>query len=301
MSAQMSRADIVIVNHNAGSLLDKCVDGSLQQATRVILVDNASTDGSCERVARDFGQHPRLTIIRSDVNLGFAAGCNIGAAATESEFVLFLNPDCELQDGAVRELVDALESHAGAGMAGGLLLDEHGREQGGARRTVPTPWRSFVRAFGLGRFRSRWPRLFAEIDLLAQPLPEFAIEMEAISGACTMVRRQALRDVGAWDEGYFLHCEDLDLCMRYRQAGWTILFVPSARIVHHRGACSRARPFFVEWHKHHGMIRFYRKFFRHQYPGILMGLVWIGVWVRFVAVASAIVARRIGLVRMFRV
>jgi GT2 family glycosyltransferase len=179
----------------------------------------------------------------------------------------------------------ALESEPKAGMAGGLLLDEDGREQAGGRRAVPTPWRSLVRAFHLSRFADRWPRLFADFNLHKRPLPDCSQEVEAISGASTMVRRHAMLDVGPWDESYFLHCEDLDLCMRYRQKDWSILFVPAARIVHRRGACSRSRPVFVEWHKHRGMMRFYRKFFRHQYPGALMWLVTVGVWMRFGAVA----------------
>jgi len=123
-------------------------------------------------------------------------------------------------------------------------------------------------------------------------LPDHAVEVEAISGACMMVKRAALTDVGEWDEGYFLHCEDLDWCMRYRQKGWKILFVPSATITHVLGFCGRNRPVFVEWHKHKGMMRFYRKFFQEDYPGLLMVLVGAGVWLRFSVVAAAYLARR---------
>ena len=99
-----------------------------------------------------------------------------------------------------------------------------------------------------------------------------------------LVKRTAVEDVGLWDEAYFLHCEDLDWCMRFRQKNWKILFVPAARITHALGISSKSRPIFVSWHKHRGMIRFYRKFFRHQYPSILMGLVMLGVWLRFALV-----------------
>jgi GT2 family glycosyltransferase len=275
---------IVVVNHNAGQFLEPCIDLCLEQAGEAILVDNASVDGSMEKVCARLGGNRGLRIIRNSSNLGFAAACNIGAHAASGQFILFLNPDCALADGAVRQLVLALEADPGAGMAGGLLLDDEGKEQAGGRRAVPTPWRSLVRAFHLSRFADRWPRLFSDFNLHKQPLPAGPMEVEAISGACTMVKRRAMTDVGAWDESYFLHCEDLDLCMRYRQKGWSILFVPGSHIVHHRGACSRSRPLFVERHKHKGMVRFYRKFFRHQYPGALMGLVALGVWLRFCAV-----------------
>ncbi len=116
----------------------------------------------------------------------------------------------------------------------------------------------------------------------------------AISGACMLVKREAVEDVGWWDEEYFLHCEDLDWCMRFRQKGWKILFVPDARIVHAKGACSQEQRLFVEWHKHKGMMRFYRKFFSHQYPSVLMGLVTVGVWLRFGLVAAGVTLRRVG-------
>ena len=180
------------------------------------------------------------------------------------------------------------------GMAGGLLTNLDGTEQAGGRRAVPTPWRSFVRAFGLSRFANRWPILFYDFHLHKQPLPDEPIEVEAISGACMMIKREAMEDVGRWDDGYFLHCEDLDLCIRFRQKGWRIVFVPDAPIVHHLGICSASRPIFVEWHKHKGMIRFYRKFFRHQYPGALMWLVSIGVWFRFVGMTVYHTVLRVG-------
>lgn len=224
--------------------------------------------------------------------LGFAAACNKGVRVASSEFLLFLNPDCSFEPGTLVELMDAISDDDRVGMVGGLLVNTDGSEQAGCRRAVPTPWRSFVRAFGLSRFAHRWPRLFYDFQLHTQPLPKFPVEVEAISGACMLVKREALEVVGFWDEGYFLHCEDLDLCMRFRQKGWEILFVPSAIIVHHLGVCSSSRPVFVEWHKHKGMIRFYRKFFRHQYPGVLMWLVTIGVWCRFGLVAVYHTLRR---------
>jgi GT2 family glycosyltransferase len=285
---------IVVVNYNAGSLLEPCIALCLQQAGEVILVDNASVDGSIDAVSRRFDGNSSLRVIRNSANLGFAVACNVGARVARGQFVLFLNPDCALEEGAVSQLRLALDSDPKAGMAGALLLNEDGSEQAGGRRAVPTPWRSLVRAFHLSRFADRWPRLFTDFNLHKQPLPDSPMEVEAISGACTMVKRHAMQDVGPWDEQYFLHCEDLDLCMRYRRKEWTILFVPGSRIVHHRGACSRSRPVFVEWHKHHGMLRFYRKFFRRQYPGALMWLVTLGVGLRFCAVVVYIGVHGIG-------
>lgn len=280
----------IIVNYNAGPLLRGCVDSLLacRLDIEIIVVDNASHDGSLERLP----ESPQVRIIRNPANEGFAAACNIGVQASSAPFLFFLNPDCSFQPGAITTLLDGLQSDNRVCMVGGLLVNEDGTEQGGGRRAVPTPWRSFVRAFGLHRFADRWPKLFYDFHLHMQPLPDTPIEVEAISGACMLVRRDAASDVGLWDEGYFLHCEDLDWCMRFRQKGWKILFVPDARISHALGACSQSCRMFVEWHKHKGMIRFYRKFFRHQYPGGLMVLVAAGVWLRFGLVAIYFTARR---------
>lgn len=280
----------IIVNYNAGPLLRACVDSLLAcpLAIEIIVVDNASHDGSLGGLP----ESPHIRVIRNPANVGFAAACNIGIGASSAPFLLFLNPDCVVQLGVVSILLAALQSASRVGMVGGLLVNEDGSEQGGGRRAVPTPWRSFVRAFGLHRFAHRWPKLFYDFHLHKQPLPESPIEVEAISGACMLVKRAAVEEVGLWDEGYFLHCEDLDWCMRFRQRGWQILFVPDARIVHALGACSRSRPVFVEWHKHKGMVRFYRKFFGHQYPGALMWLVTLGVWLRFGLAAVYLTARR---------
>ena len=285
MSVEVS---VIIVNYNSGQFLKQCV-GSVfdtQEDVEVIVVDNASKDDSMNILKSSFFGEIRLQVISNSSNLGFAKACNIGTQGASGQYLFYLNPDCVLEGNAISEMLDSLKKDSTVGMVGGLLTDPDGTEQGGGRRAVPTPWRSFVRAFGLSRLAHRWPRLFFDFHLHKQPLPAQPIEVEAISGACMLMRRAALEDVGPLDEGYFMHCEDLDWCMRFRQKGWKILFVPTAKIVHYRGASSKSRPIFVEWHKHKGMMRFYHKFFRHQYPGILMWLVGFGVWLRFSVIAT---------------
>jgi len=294
---------VIIVNYNSGRFLQKCVDSvfDTNEDVEVIVVDNASTDNSVIRLESALPNETRLQVISNSSNLGFAKACNTGTQNTSGQYLFYLNPDCILDRNAILEMLSSFKSDPTVGMVGGLLTDPDGTEQGGGRRAVPTPWRSFVRAFGLSRFANRWPRLFFDFHLHKQPLPEQPIEVEAVSGACMLVRREALEDVGPLDEGYFMHCEDLDWCMRFRQKKWKILFVPTAKIIHYLGVCSKSRPIFVEWHKHKGMMRFYRKFFRHQYPGILMWLVGLGVWLRFGLIATYYsgrhVARWFGLLR----
>jgi len=288
---------VIVVNYNSHDKVARCVasifNGNID--LDVIVIDNASTDESLSLLESSFPDESRLKIVRNQHNLGFAVGCNMGARLAKGECLLYLNPDCLVTENTVEILRASLKNSSTVGMVGGLLLNPDGSEQVGARRAIPTPWRTLVRVFNLSGLAKRYPRLFSDFNLHQQPLPDRPIEVEAISGACMLVRREALEDVGELDEGYFLHCEDLDWCMRFRQEGWKILFVPDARVTHYLGTCSRSRPVFVEWNKHKGMMRFYRKFFRHQYPGILMWLVGLGVWLRFGLLAMSYTARRIPL------
>ena len=275
---------VIIVNHNAGTLLTRCVDSVLEQVQEVIIADNASTDTSLAELETRFPSENRLKQIHTGANLGFSAGCNIGLNTVTTPYILFLNPDCLPEKKSIKRLHQVIESDPHIGMVGGRLINPDGTEQGGGRRAFPTPWRSFVRAFGLYRLEKYWPRLFFDFHLHQQPLPQVPITVEAISGALMLVRREAIESVGNWDEGYFLHCEDLDWCMRFRQKDWQVMFVPDAPVMHYRGTCSKAHPLFVAWHKHKGMLRFYKKFFREKYSGSLMGLVILGIGLRFSAV-----------------
>ena len=283
----------MIVNYNVGRVLLDCLASVLPQVEEVVVVDNASEPEAFEPFIRAVESHPRLTVIRSNVNHGFAAGCNLGAEFSTQPLLMFLNPDCVVAPGAVAKMCAALQANPRAAVAGGLLTNTDGSEQGGGRRAVPTPWRSFVRAFGLARLSRRWPKLFDDFHLHYQPRPHAPLAVEAISGACMLVSRDAITELGLLDEGYFLHCEDLDFCMRARSAGWEILFVPDAAVVHFKGGCSLKRPIFVEWHKHKGMVRFYQKHFRQHYSVGLMQLVIVGVWLRFTVITARIAAGRL--------
>jgi len=285
---------VIIVNHNSSDVLSQCVLSIFNacHGASVIVVDNASTDESLSLLESSFPNESRLEILRNQQNLGFAVACNMGTRLAKGPYLLYLNPDCLIDENTLPRLLASLGENPGAGMVGGLLLNPDGTEQAGGRRKIPTPWRTLVRVFNLTGLARRYPRLFSDFNLHRQPLPDKPIEVEAISGACMLVRREALEEVGGFDEGYFLHCEDLDWCMRFRRKGWKILFVADARVMHYQGVCSRSRPVFVEWHKHRGMMRFYRKHFRHQYPGVLMWLVGIGVWLRFALLAVYHTARR---------
>jgi len=292
----MSTISAIIVNYNSGDMLSRKILPLLESShvKNIIVVDNASEDESLKQAEKIYNSSGKLKFVHNDKNVGFSTACNMAISiSAENEYLLFVNPDCRIEHDALEKLIDCMKKFPQVGMVGPLLLNPDGTEQAGGRRAVPTPWRSFVRAFGLYKFRERYPRLFLDAFLHLESLPDKPDEVEAISGACMLVRRKAIDDVGMMDEGYFLHCEDLDWCMRFRQHGWKIMFVPDAPVIHYQGTCSRERPIFVEWHKHKGMVRFYSKFFHHQYPGILFWIVKAGVWLRFTVMVINLSAQKI--------
>lgn len=284
----MPKVSAIMVNYNASHVLAEAVTSLLASPSisKLFVVDNDSRDNSMKHLESVCASDSRLICIRNNKNLGFARACNIGIAADgESDYLLFLNPDCILEKNALEKLLDCLQAHPESGMVGPLLLNSDGTEQPGGRRSIPTPWRSFIHSSGLSKLSDHYPDMFSDFLLYKKPLPDHPIEIEAISGSCMLVKRKAMMDVGVLDVGYFLHCEDLDWCMRFSEKGWKIMFVPEARAVHYKGICSRTRPVFVEWHKHKGMIRFYNKYFRHKYPVLLLFIIDAAIWFRFVAVS----------------
>ncbi len=273
---------VVTVNFNAGALLADCIGAVLASpiGLEVVVSDNGSTDDSLRLLRERHGHDPRLVILESRANLGFARGNNLALERASAPYLLFLNPDCIVAAGTLPRLLAFMDATPDAGMAGCLIRNPDGSEQVASRRNIPDPWVGLVRFLHLERI---WPKLTAgkRLNRTDEPLPVSPTPVDAISGSFMLVRRRALDEVGPLDEGYFLHCEDLDWFVRFRRAGWAIYFVPDAEVVHHKGACSTGRPLAVEWHKHRGMTRFFRKFqFRdHVLPFSL--LVLAGIWAHF--------------------
>jgi len=273
---------VIIVNFNGGHLLTKCVDSVLASTipVRIHVVDNASLDNSLHSLIKAINNDKRVQIIKNTENVGFAKAANFALPYTTGDYLLFLNPDCLIRPDTLARFINIMEKYPQAGMAGCLVRNPDGSEQAGCRRSVPTPWRTLVRVCHLDKLfpHSKHIQNFVVIN---KPLPKQPVEIEGISGACMFVRRIALDIVGPMDETYFLHCEDLDWFMRFHALKWRILFIPDIEIVHIKGGCSRGQPLRVLWYKHRGMVRFYRKFFRHQYPRILFWSVILAVWMRF--------------------
>lgn len=276
--SEQTLVSVVIVNFNAGDLLVQCVQSVLSSThpVEVVVVDNASTDHSLQALQKVTSGDARVRILSKSTNTGFASANNMGITATKSDMLLFLNPDCLVGKRTLERVANALHAEPRAGMAGCLILNPDGSMQKACRRLIPTPWSSLVRIIGLTRVN----KIGSSFDTMDEPLQGAPQIVEAISGAFMLVRRAAIDRVGPMDEGYFVHCEDLDWCMRFSECGFKILFVSDAIAVHYQGTCSANSPVRVTWHMHKGMTRFYRKFFRGRYAFPLTCTVFLGVWCR---------------------
>ena len=225
--------DAVVVSYNSRDTLRPCVDPLLAlPGVSVVVVDNDSPDDSLEAVA-----DLPVRAIQSGRNAGFGAGCNVGAAAGSAPLILFINPDAEITAGALSRMVAVLEAEPDVALVGPRLTEETGELMHSMRRYQRTS-SMWAQALYLHRLfpRARWAN---EIDARA-PQYEAPAFPEWLSGACMLVRRSVFEAVGGFDDGFFLYCEDQDLCRRVRAAGGRIRYEPSA-VVSHRGGHSAPR------------------------------------------------------------
>lgn len=270
----------IIVSHNSGADLANCVGDLLAQdiALEIIVVDNASTDGSVEALPT----HTTLCVLRNPDNRGFATACNQGAARATAARLLFVNPDCRLPADALARLCRHLDAEPDIGILGANLRESDGTPQPAAQRRTPMPMRAIRHVLGI------------EAELAAQPVTQTGslLQVEATSGALMLMRRRVFEKLQGFDTGYRLHCEDLDLCRRALQAGYQVAIALDVAITHHKGTSSRRRPIWVEWQKHRGMWRYFRKFDAASSPLWLRLLVLLGIVAHFPFAALRALWRR---------
>jgi len=242
----------VIVNWNTRQLLGKCLrslysDAHLENC-EVWVVDNASTDGSSHFVQADF---PQVHLIENPANMGFARANNLAIRASSGGKVLLLNPDTEVEHGAIHALAGFMDAHPGAGAVGPMLINSGGALQISTSQ-APSLMGEFVSMFHLADEFAPEANL-DESDLIR------ASEVDVLQGACLMLRRSALDEVGLLDEDYFMYSEEVDLCRRLRQAGWTIHWLPEARVIHHGGQSAQQVPMESFLHLYRGKVTYFRK------------------------------------------
>lgn len=245
-----------MVAHDSGPLLIECVERLVAAGVgEVIVVDNASTDGVPQALAARGWPLPFTLVARSD-NPGFATACNVGAAQAAGCWFAFVNPDCLVEPDSLLRLLSFAKRCPSVGLVGCDVRDAHGVREAAARRRDPSVGRVLCEALIPARWRGR-RGLY--LDAAAAGTVH---AVDAVSGALMLVPRAMFEVIGGFDPEYRLHAEDLDLCRRIREAGGLVLIAEDVAVTHIKGTSSAARPLFVAWHKHRGLIRYFSKFGR---------------------------------------
>ncbi len=250
----------VIVTYRTGPALVRCLE-SLSAASgvdEIMLVDNGNEDAEIRAMDAVAANDPRVRIIRGHGNVGFATACNLGAAQARANVLVFVNPDVTLNPDAVDRLIQALTTAPPPAIIGGDLRDHAGRPDRGGRRERLTLWRALVSFTGLSAL-APVSRAFRGFDRYKDPIGVSTERVGAISGALFCMRREDFTTLGGFDEGYFLHVEDVDLCRRAEEQGWPVLFAPGPHGVH-EGSTSAVSSAAVARHKARSFGRYFSKF-----------------------------------------
>lgn len=276
---------IIIANYNTAHYLDACITSIKQTAPElnyeIIVVDNASTDGSADVVRHT---HPDVVLIVNDRNVGFSAANNRGIQRSRGRLILFLNPDTVVQTSTIEFMLQVMEDGPPVGAATCRVELPDGKLDDGAHRGFPTPWNALCYFSGVYK---RFPgsRLFTGYTLGWMDMTTIH-EIDALVGAFMLVRREAGEQIGWWDEDYFFYGEDLDFCFNLKQAGWKTLYVPDVSIIHYKGAsagikkqtvrrttANRETRVLATRARFDAMRIFYRKHYTNTYPKLLTWLV----------------------------
>lgn len=283
------RAAVVVVNHNTRAELLACLDTLAGSgADEVVVVDSGSTDGSAGAVR---AHHPDVRVLEL-ANLGFGKAANAGVAETRAGVVVVANADTWFAPGSVRAMAEHLEAHPRVGALGPLIRFPDRRLQWSAR-AFPSIGQAIGHAlFGLWRPDNRWTRAYRLTDWDH----ESEREVDWVSGACLALRREAFDEVGGFDPSYFMFVEDVDLCARLWEAGWTVVFSPVAEVTHAVGASVGARPFRMVVEHARSLDFFFTRRYAHGARRLLIPLIRAGLagWVLLAWTWSFVKGRSIG-------
>lgn len=254
MTTHLSPPSVVVISFSSRDLLKPCLDalGAIP-IPETIVVDNASTDGSADLVRTQF---PHVHLIENQTNVGFGVAANQGVKACHGRFAMILNPDCILEPGTLDSLSALVEAEPHLGAVGPRLINMDGSLQQSIKK-LPSPLNFLTSLFGFANWVNTHQLGFS--GAVTQPT-----DVEVVSGAAMLVRRDAWEEIGGMDEGFFLYFEDLDICRRLRRIGWRIVYHPHARARHQWGASTTqfheiSHPAFVSaavryYHKHYGPL-----------------------------------------------
>jgi hypothetical protein len=280
---------VVILNWNTCDYLKRCLETVLASegdfTFRVIVVDNASSDGSVAMVKESF---PSVEVIVSETNGGYSYGNNLGLralgyrgagdiAADAPRYALLLNPDTEVPTDALYNMTQFMDSYPDVGAAGPKLVLEDGSLDLACRRSFPTPLVSLYRFSGLSKLFPKSPR-FGRYNMTFVD-PDQEIEVDSVVGAYMQVRREVIAAVGLLDETFFMYGEDLDWAYRIKKAGWKVFYHPQVMVKHVKRAASR-RSKKAQFEFQRAMLIFYRKHYQATTPMWLHSLVMMGLLIK---------------------
>lgn len=269
---------VIILNWNTKRDLRECLTSlfrqKFQHAIEIIVADNASSDGSRAMIAEEF---PQVTLVWHPTNLGFGMGNNRAVPATSGRYVLFLNSDTIVTDGALDCLVQFADANPEVGIVGPKLLNRDGSLQYSCRR-YPDLGAGFFRNTPLGRL---FPKNRFTTDYLMSDWDHATVrDVDWVSGAALLIRREALEVTGGFDDGFYMYCEDVDLCYRAHEAGWRVVYFPDSVIYHIIGRSSDQVPTRMTYEFHRSMYRFYRKHYVRRTPFYVRPLIVPGLLLR---------------------
>ena len=253
-AARKRPISVVMVSYMTGPALMEAITAVLadRDIHELIVVDNGNTENARARLSQLTAKRTRVRFLQGQGNIGFARGCNYGAKLATGHYLLFLNPDAVIAKGAARQLANAGDGLIQPWITGGLLRDEKGNEQRGARRRALTPLSALVGFLPVLELVPGLRSIHRETD----PLPTHPVLIDTISGACLMTDRPSFEKMGGFDERYFLHVEDIEICRRARQMGGEVGFVPGATIMHY-GSTSNVPRVWIEKEKLKGFLRYF--------------------------------------------
>lgn len=279
------KLSIIIVNYKTYNLTKQTIDSVLAERVNfeyeIILVDNASQDGSIEQLQEDFKEYielGRLKVIINPDNVGFSKGNNVGIRITKGEYILLLNSDTYLGDQCLTRCMNYIEVHQDIGALGCKVVLPDGTLDHACKRGFPTPKASLYYLLKLHKLDAKKYGIYD-----AHHLDEDEIgEVDCLMGAFMLMPRKAIDEVGMLDEDFFMYGEDIDLCYRIKQGGYKIMYYPEAMIIHYKGGSSKKRRTKVIYNFHNAMWIFYKKHYKNVYNFGVTSLVWLGIWSKYV-------------------
>jgi GT2 family glycosyltransferase len=278
----MKELGICILTRGSKEKVTACLRSLFEQTPDpqimdIVVVDNDSHDGTVPAIRAQF---PTVQLIVNNENLGYSKAVNQGMKMLDARYYVLLNPDTVLLNPAFIRLAQFMDENLHVGICAPKVLNQDGTLQYQSRRGEPRPWNVFAYFLGLSKLFPEDPRFSGY--LLTHLDNDKVNEVKAVSGSCMMIRREVIAQIGYLDERYFAYQEDSDYCLRARQAGWQVCYVPTAAVMHHGGrGGSGVNPYFGAYHWHRSYYLYYRKNLAQDYPFWFHPLYYLAMLVKF--------------------